>query len=380
MSKVFNIIAKEQSRQDTTIELIASENFPSDNVKKAVGSCMMAKYTEGYPNARYYGGCQYYDELEEYCKSKWQEVFHTDYHVNVQPSSGSQANQEAYASVLNIGDTVLAMDLSAGGHLTHVSKASITSKMYNAVHYGLTADGLINYEQARGLALETQPKLIVAGASAYSRQIDFKRFRDIADEVGAYLMVDMAHIAGLVATGYHPSPFGVADLITTTTQKTLRGNRGGIIFCKPELGKKVDSAVFPKYQGGSLMNEIAGKAVTAEEDCADEFHDYIRRVVSNCKAMCDEFVKMGYNIISGGTDNHLFLLDLSGTDITGKQLQEACDASGITLNKNAIPNDPQKPSETSGVRIGTAAMTTKGYNEADFIRVAHKIDEIIKSL
>lgn len=388
-SKVFNIIAKEQKRQNETIELIASENFPSDNVMKAVGSCLMAKYTEGYPivrstgtgnTGRYYGGCQYYDELENYCCDMWQKVFHTYYHVNVQPSSGSQANQESFASVLNIGDSVLAMDLSSGSHLTHVSKASITSKMYTPYYYGLNKNGFIDYDKVEEIANEVRPVLIVAGASAYSRTIDFDRFRRIADSVGAYLMVDMAHIAGLVATGYHPSPFGVADIITTTTQKTLRGNRGGLIFCKPELAKKVDSAVFPRYQGGSLMNEIAGKAVTAEEDCTPEFTTYIGNVVRNCEAMCQEFIKMGYKIVSGGTNNHLFLLDLSNTSVTGMQLQTACEENGITLNKNMVPNDTRKPSETSGVRIGTAAETTRGKTSEDFIEIAHRIDKIIKSL
>lgn len=380
MSKVFDIIHKEQHRQDTTIELIASENFPSENIKQAVGSCMMNKYTEGYPSARYYGGCQFYDELEIYCQEKWREVFHTDYHVNVQPNSGSQANQEALAAVLNVGDSLLAMDLSAGGHLTHGSKASILSRMYDCRHYGVDENGLIDYEQIEKMAQEIKPKLIMAGASAYSRIINFNRISQIAKSVGAYFMVDMAHIAGLVATGFHPTPFDLADIITTTTQKTLRGNRGGLIFCKPELAKKVDIAVFPRYQGGSLMNEIAGKAITAEEACEDEFIKYIGRVVKNSKAMCEEFKCLGYRIVSGGTDNHLFLLNFSDKNVTGKQVQEACDKIGITLNKNSIPNDPRKPSETSGVRIGTAAMTTKGYGVYEFVEVARQIDEVIKSL
>lgn len=329
---------------------------------------------------RYYGGCQYYDELEEYCIAQWKKVFKTDYHVNVQPHSGSQANMAAYMSVLDLGDTILAMSLDAGGHLTHSSPVSFVSKLYDVVTYGVNDEGFIDYDEIRRIALETNPKLIVAGASAYSRKIDFEKFRNIADDVNGYLMVDMAHIAGLVAAGEHPSPFGWADIITTTTHKTIRGPRGGLIFCKHNLANQVDSAVFPRCQGGSLQHVIAGKAVCAEEACAPEFKEYIKQVKKNCKAMVEEFISLGYEIVSGGTDNHLFLLDLRNKGISGLELQVACDKHDITLNKNSIPNDPRPPGESSGVRIGTAAMTTKGYTEEDFRAVARKIDEIVKEL
>ena len=356
---------------------------------RAVGSIMTNKYTEGYPAkrkndvgraGRYYGGCENFDELEEYCCEMWRKVFNTDYHVNVQPHSGSQANMAAYMSILDIGDTILSMSLDAGGHLTHSSSVSFVSKLYNVVSYGVGEDGLIDYDELYKLAQKHNPKLIVAGASAYSREIDFNHFRDIADDVNAYLMVDMAHIAGLVATGHHPSPFGIADIITTTTHKTLRGPRGGLIFCDKYLANKVDSAVFPRCQGGSLQHVIAGKAVCAEEALTPEFKTYIDNVVKNCKAMAQEFIDLGYKIVSGGTDNHLFLLDLTGRNVTGAELQEACDVNGITLNKNAIPNDPRPPKQASGVRIGTAPMTTKGYTADDFRKVARMIDIIVTKI
>lgn len=387
MSKVFEIIEKEAARQNENIELIASENFVSDDVLRAVGSCLTNKYSEGYAavrpqgsKGRYYGGCEYVDELEEYCCRKWKEVFGTDYHVNVQPHSGSQANMAAYLSVLTPGDTILAMDLNNGGHLTHGSPVNFSGKLFHVVFYDVDERGFIDMESVRKLAKEQMPKLILAGASAYSRIIDFAGFADIAQEVGAYFMVDMSHIAGLVAAGDHPSPFGLADLITTTTHKTLRGTRGGLIFCKPELAKKVDSAVFPGTQGGPLQHIIAGKAVTAEEACAPEFKEYIHRVVKNCKAMCDEFIRLGYKVVTGGTDNHLFLLDLTDTGLTGKQVQEELDRHHITVNKNCVPNETKSPQQTSGIRIGTAAMTTRGYTEADFVRVAGEIDKIIKEM
>lgn len=387
MSKVFEIIEKEAARQEENIELIASENFVSDDVLRAVGSCLTNKYSEGYAaqrtsgnKGRYYGGCEYVDELEEYCCQKWKEVFRTDYHVNVQPHSGSQANMAAYLSVLTPGDTILAMDLNNGGHLTHGSPVNFSGKLFNVIFYDVDANGFIDMESVRSLAVEQKPQLILAGASAYSRIIDFAAFAEIAREVGAYFMVDMSHIAGLVAAGDHPSPFGLADLITTTTHKTLRGTRGGLIFCKPELAKKVDSAVFPGTQGGPLQHIIAGKAVTAEEACTPEFKEYIHQVVKNCKAMCDEFVRMGYHVVTGGTDNHLFLLDLTDTGLTGKQVQEELDRHHITVNKNCVPNETKSPQQTSGIRIGTAAMTTKGFREADFIRVAGEIDKVIKEM
>ena len=386
-SRVFEIIAAEQARQNSTVELIASENFVSENVMKAVGSCLTNKYSEGYPaqrpsgnRGRFYGGCQYVDELEEYCCRQWQAVFQTDYHVNVQPHSGSSANLAAYMSVLKPGDTILAMSLNNGGHLTHGSPVNFSGKLFHMEFYGVDENGFIDYEDVRRKARECRPQLILAGASAYSRIIDFPAFADAAREVGAYFMVDMAHIAGLVAAGDHPSPFGLADIITTTTHKTLRGTRGGLIFCKPELAKRVDSAVFPGCQGGALQHVIAGKAVTAEEASTEDFREYIHAVVRNCKAMCDEFISMGYKVVTGGTDNHLFLLDLTDTGLTGKAVQDELDRHGITLNKNCVPNESRSPQQTSGVRIGTAAMTTKGYTEQDFIAVARQIDRIIRDM
>lgn len=386
-SRVFEIIAAEQARQNSTVELIASENFVSENVMKAVGSCLTNKYSEGYPaqrpsgnRGRFYGGCQYVDELEEYCRHQWQAVFQTDYHVNVQPHSGSSANLAAYMSVLKPGDTILAMSLNNGGHLTHGSPVNFSGKLFHMEFYGVDENGFIDYEDVRRKARECRPQLILAGASAYSRIIDFPAFADAAREAGAYFMVDMAHIAGIVAAGDHPSPFGLADIITTTTHKTLRGTRGGLIFCKPELAKRVDSAVFPGCQGGALQHVIAGKAVTAEEASTEEFREYIHAVVRNCRAMCDEFISMGYKVVTGGTDNHLFLLDLTDTGLTGKAVQDELDRHGITLNKNCVPNETRSPQQTSGVRIGTAAMTTKGYTEQDFIAVAHQIDRIIRDM
>lgn len=386
-SRVFEIIAAEQARQNSTVELIASENFVSENVMKAVGSCLTNKYSEGYPaqrpsgnRGRFYGGCQYVDELEEYCCHQWQAVFQTDYHVNVQPHSGSSANLAAYMSVLKPGDTILAMSLNNGGHLTHGSPVNFSGKLFHMEFYGVDENGFIDYEDIRRKARDCRPQLILAGASAYSRIIDFPAFADAAREVGAYFMVDMAHIAGLVAAGDHLSPFGLADIITTTTHKTLRGTRGGLIFCKPELAKRVDSAVFPGGQGGALQHVIAGKAVTAEEASTEDFREYIHAVVRNCRAMCDEFISMGYKVVTGGTDNHLFLLDLTDTGLTGKAVQDELDRHGITLNKNCVPNETRSPQQTSGVRIGTAAMTTKGYTEQDFIAVARQIDRIIRDM
>lgn len=386
-SKVFDIIEKEKHRQDTTVELIASENFVSENVLKAVGSCLTNKYCEGYPanhksgsKGRYYGGCEYIDELEEYCCDMWRKVFNTDYHVNVQPHSGSSANLAAYMSVLKPGDTILAMSLNNGGHLTHGSSVNFSGKLFNMKFYDVDSEGFIDFNDVKNKAEEFRPKLILAGASAYSRIIDFEKFAKIAKSVGAYFMVDMAHIAGLVAAGDHPSPFGLADIITTTTHKTLRGPRGGLIFCKPELAKKVDSTIFPGTQGGPLEHVIAGKAVAAEEACTEEFKNYIHDVVGNCKAMCDEFISMGYKIVTGGTDNHLFLVDLTATGLTGKEVQDELDKHHITLNKNCVPTETRSPQQASGVRIGTAAMTTKGYKKEDFIKVAHDIDKVIKEM
>ncbi len=384
------LIHKEDEREANVIELIASENFPSEAVKMAAASSFVAKYSEGYPakdrlsgnKGRYYGGCVVVDELEELCCNRWRQVFNTDYHVNVQPHSGSSANLAAYMSVLKAGDKILAMDLNNGGHLTHGSAANFSGKLFQMAFYDVGADGFIDYEDVERKAREFKPNLILAGASAYSRIIDFERFAAIAKEVGAYFMVDMAHIAGLIAGGVHPSPFGLADIITTTTHKTLRGTRGGLIFSRPELAKKVDSAVFPCCQGGPLQHIIAAKAITAAEALKPEYKEYAKNVIINTKAMCDEFIRLGYEIVTGGTDNHLFLIDFSKTHphLTGKMVQEELDKNGITLNKNCVPNEQRKPMEASGVRVGTAAMTTKGYKAEDFIKVAQRIDEIIKTI
>ncbi len=388
-SKTFELIAAEQRRQQENIELIASENFVSENVMRAVGSCFTNKYAEGYPTnrytgktGRYYGGCDVADELEEYCCNKWREVFGTDYHVNVQPHSGSSANLAAYQSVLQPGDTVLSMDLNNGGHLTHGSPVNFSGKTYRMVFYRVTPQGFIDYDDIEAKAAVCRPKLILAGASAYSRVIDFERIAAAAKSVGAYFMVDMAHIAGLVAAGEHPSPFGIADIITTTTHKTLRGTRGGMIFCRPELAKKVDGAIFPGCQGGPLMHVIAGKAVTAEEACTPEFKTYIRQVVKNTRAMCDAFIELGYDIVTGGTDNHLFLIDFTRTHpaLSGKDVQNELDRHGITLNKNCVPGEQRSPALTSGVRIGCAAMTTRGWKEADAVACAKRIDALIGAM
>ena len=388
-SRVFEIIEKEQKRQDNNIELIASENFVSDDVRRAVGSCLTNKYSEGYPvertsgnKGRYYGGCEHVNELEEYCCDKWREVFKTDYHVNVQPHSGSNANMAAFMSVLQPGDTVLSLNLDNGGHLTHGSSVNFSGKLYDFHFYNTDDNGFIMYDDIEKKAAELKPKLILAGASAYPREIDFKRISEIAKANGAYFMVDMAHIAGLVAAGEHISPFGYADIITTTTHKTLRGPRGGMIFCIPELAKKVDSAIFPGCQGGPLEHVIAGKAIAAEEACTEEYKTYIHNVVVNCDAMAKEFIALGYDVITGGTDNHLILLDFSKThpDITGKMVQDELDKHGITLNKNCVPNEKRSPVQTSGVRIGTAPMTTKGFTAEDFVQTARKIDAVIKEM
>ena len=378
---IFDLIEKEKARQSRTIELIASENFVSDNVLRAAGSCLTNKYAEGYPGKRYYGGCQIIDQIEDLCREQWKQVFHTDYHVNVQPHSGSQANGAAYAAVLNPGDTILSMSLDNGAHLTHGSPVNFSGKLYNVVFYNTDENGYINMDDVRAKAQACHPRLILAGASAYPRVIDFAAFRAIADEVGALLMVDIAHIAGLVAAGCHPSPFEAGcDIITTTTHKTLRGPRGGLIFCKPSLAKKVDSAVFPGNQGGPLEHIIAAKAIAAVEACQPSFAEYIRNVVANCKAMSAEFVRLGYDLVTGGTDNHLFLVDLTKQDVTGKALQNALDECDITLNKNCVPNEKRSPMVTSGVRVGTAAMTTRGMKAEGFVATAGIIDRVVRAL
>ena len=395
------LIEKEALRQSENIELIASENFVSPMVLEAMGSCLTNKYAEGYPaerssgnKGRYYGGCEVVNEIEEYCCNLWRKVFNTNYHVNVQPHSGSQANACAYAAVLNPGDTILAMNLNNGGHLSHGSSVNFSGKLYDVKFYDVDENGFIDYEDLENKIRYYRPKLVLAGASAYSRIIDFERIYKIIQSIKLdnfiafdrdycpYFMVDMAHIAGLVAAGEHPSPFGLADIITTTTHKTLRGPRGGLIFCKPELAKKIDSAVFPGNQGGPLMHVIAAKAVCAEEAMTDEYKEYIRNVVKNCKAMAEEFINLGYDVVTGGTDNHLFLLDFSRTHphLTGKMVQDELDKYKITANKNCVPNEKRSPAQTSGLRIGTAAMTTKGWDESDFIDCVYWIDGIIKSM
>ena len=367
------IYDKELRRQASTVELIASENFVSPRVLKYLGSEFTCKYTEGYPGKRYYGGCEFYDELETYCQDLWKDIFSTTYHVNVQPHSGTSANLAAISAVVNPGETILSMSLDCGGHLSHGARVSQVGKLYNIVNYGVDDDGWIDYDKVAKLADQCQPKLIICGASAYSRKIDYIRFAEIARSVNAYLLADIAHVAGLIAANKLPSPFGYADIITSTTQKTLRGPRGGLIFCVPELAKKIDSAVFPGTQGGSLMNVIAAKAACAEEALEPEFVDYIDEVMYNAKAMAERFMSHGYNVITGGTDNHMFLVDLRGTGLTGIDVQNELERNDVTLNKNAIPNDPLPPSKTSGIRIGTPAMTTRGWRAYDFCMCADNI-------
>lgn len=400
-SNVLQLIANEDKRQNANIELIASENFASANVLAPLSSSLNAKYAEGYPEqrsvkkfiekhpdyvhtgniGRYYGGCDAVDEIELYCRYMFQKAFHTDYHVNVQPHSGSQANMEAYTAILENGSKILAMSLDAGAHLTHSSPASFVTRNYQVETYGTDAKGLIDYDEVEKKALEFRPDAIVVGASAYPRIIDFSRFRAIADKVGAYMICDIAHIAGLVISGDHPTPFGLADIITTTTHKTFRACRGGAIFCKPDLAKKVDSAVFPRTQGGPICGAIASKAVGAEEACTPEYTEYIHQVVRNTSVMCSRFIELGYEAVTGGTDNHLFLLDFtrSHPTLTGRAVQDCLDSHNITLNKNCVPNETRSPKLTSGVRIGCAAMTTKGWKEEDAIKCADVIDGYIRS-
>lgn len=375
-----DIYNKELRRQASTIELIASENFVSPRILKYLGSEFTNKYTEGYPGKRYYGGCEFYDSLECYCQELWKDVFSTTYHVNVQPHSGTSANLAAISAVVNPGETILSMSLDCGGHLSHGARVSQVGKLYNIINYGVDDDGWIDYNEVAKLADQWQPKLIICGASAYSRKIDYIRFAEIARSVNAYLLADIAHVAGLIAANKLPSPFGYADIITSTTQKTLRGPRGGLIFCIPELAKKIDSAVFPGTQGGSLMNVIAAKAACAEEVLEPEFTDYIDEVMYNAMAMAERFMSHGCNVITGGTDNHVFLVDLRGTGLTGIDVQNELERNGITLNKNAIPNDPLPPSKTSGIRIGTPAMTTRGWDAHDFCMCADNIYNILNKM
>ena len=369
-----NAMEKELSRQRGNIELIASENIVSKAVLEAMGSILTNKYAEGYPDHRYYGGCEYVDIVEELARDRAKKLFGAE-HANVQPHSGAQANMAVYFAMLNAGDTVLGMDLSHGGHLTHGSKVNTSGKLYNFVSYGINPDTyMIDYDEVRKIALETKPKLIVAGASAYPRVIDFKKFREIADEVGAYLMVDMAHIAGLVACGLHPNPVPYAHFVTTTTHKTLRGPRGGMILCKEEFAKKIDKAIFPGVQGGPLMHVIAGKAVAFKEALEPEFKVYQEQIIKNAKVLADELLNRGYKLLTGGTDNHLMLLDLRGTGVTGRDAEVNLDKVRITVNKNSIPFDTESPTVTSGVRIGTPAVTTRGMKETEMKKIAECID------
>lgn len=379
-SEIAEAIISEMERQNSHIELIASENWVSKAVMAAMGSPLTNKYAEGYPGKRYYGGCQCVDVVENLARERAKKLFGCDY-ANVQPHSGAQANLAAYFAMVDPGDKVLGMNLDHGGHLTHGSPVNFSGKYFDIVSYGVNADGVIDYDDVREIALKERPKLIIAGASAYARTIDFKRFREIADEAGAYLMVDMAHIAGLVAAGLHPSPIPYADVVTTTTHKTLRGPRGGMILCNREAADKFnfDKAIFPGTQGGPLEHVIAGKAVCFKEALEPEFKAYQQQIIDNAQALCRGLIDRGARIVSGGTDNHLMLVDLSQEEVTGKDLERRLDDAHITCNKNTIPNDPRSPFVTSGVRLGTPAVTTRGMKEEDMDVIAEAIVLVIKS-
>ncbi len=374
-------IAAERGRQEAHLELIASENYTSPRVMQAQGSVLTNKYAEGYPGKRYYGGCEFVDQAELLAIERTKALFGAHW-ANVQPHSGSQANAAVYMALLTPYDTILGMSLAHGGHLTHGASVSFSGKLYRAVHYGVNDDGLIDYDEVEALAVARKPKMIVAGFSAYSRVLDFERFRAIADKVGALLFVDMAHVAGLVAAGIYPNPVPYADVVTTTVHKTLRGPRGGLIMGRdnPEIQKKINSMVFPGAQGGPLMHVIAAKAVALLEAMQPEFKDYQKQVVANARAMADTFVKRGYHVVSGGTDNHLFLVSLIDKGLTGKAADAALESVGITVNKNAVPSDPQSPFVTSGIRIGTAAMTTRGLRQAESVMVAEWICDILDDM
>lgn len=378
--ELYSILQKELTRQQNHIELIASENFVSKEVMEAQGAILTNKYAEGYPGKRYYGGCEFVDEIETLAIERLKKLFSAKY-ANVQPHSGSQANMAAYRALINHGDKVLGMSLSTGGHLTHGMAINFSGTDYEVASYGVdSVNEQINYEEVRRIALEFKPKLIVAGASAYSRIIDFKKFKEIADEVGAYLMVDMAHIAGLVAASLHPTPMEYADIVTSTTHKTLRGPRGGIILTNnPEIAKKVDKAIFPGIQGGPLMHVIAAKAVAFKEALDPKFKDYQAQVVANAKTLASTLKSLGYKIVSGGTDNHLMLVNVKSIGLTGKVAEETLDKVNITCNKNTIPNETEKPFVTSGIRLGTPAMTTRGFKEAEMVIVANLIDRALKN-
>lgn len=379
---LWSAMRKEAKRQEDHLELIASENYTSPLVMQAQASVLTNKYAEGYPGKRYYGGCEYVDIVEQLAIDRAKELFQADY-ANVQTHSGSQANAAAYMALLEPGDTLLGMSLAHGGHLTHGAKVSFSGKMYKAYSYGVTSDTqLIDYDEVERLSKQHKPKLIIAGFSAYSRVVDWQRFRDIADEVGAYFLVDMAHVAGLVAAGLYPSPIPIADVVTSTTHKTLRGPRGGLILARsnPEIEKKLNSAVFPGQQGGPLMHVIAGKAVAFKEALEPSFKVYQQQVIANAKAMVEVMLQRGYKVVSGGTDNHLFLIDMIAKNITGKEAEEILEKANITLNKNMLPNDPRSPFVTSGLRIGTPAMTTRGLKEKEVKQVAHWVCDVLENL
>ena len=377
--KIFEAILNETKRQNEGIELIASENFASRAVMEAVSSSMTNKYAEGYPHARYYGGCEFVDVAEDIAIERAKKLFGAE-HVNVQPHSGSQANQAVFFSMVDIGATVLAMDLACGGHLTHGHKKNYSGKYFNMVFYGVNKKTeMLDFDEIRKKALEHKPKMIIAGASAYPRTIEFEKFREICDEVGAVLMVDMAHIAGLVATGHHPTPVPVSEFVTTTTHKTLRGPRGGMILCREEFAKKINSEVFPGVQGGPLMHVIAGKAVAFAEALKPDFKTYQGQIIKNAKRVSDELASRGYRIVSGGTDNHLLLVDLSNKGITGKDAEKCLDKACITVNKNLIPFDKESPFVTSGIRLGTPAATTRGMKEEEMAKVADFIDKALNA-
>jgi glycine hydroxymethyltransferase len=368
-SEVQAALDGELERQRTSIELIASENFVSPAVLAAQGSVLTNKYAEGYPGKRYYGGCEQVDKVEVLAIERAKKLFGAD-HANVQPHSGSQANEAAYAALIDPGDKVLSMDLAHGGHLTHGMRLNFSGRTYDFAHYGVGEDGFIDYDEVREAALRERPRLIIAGASAYPRVFHFDRFREIADEVGAFFLTDMAHIAGLVSAGVHPSPVPYCEVVTTTTHKTLRGARGGMILCREEFAKKVNSRVFPGMQGGPLMHAIAGKAVAFGEALRPEFRDYAQKIVDNARAMAEGLMEGGLSLVSGGTDNHLMLVDLRGSGTNGKELEEVLDSVGVTANKNMIPNDPEPPTVTSGIRLGTPAMTTRGMGEEEMREIS----------
>jgi glycine hydroxymethyltransferase len=374
--ELYESMRLELERQTNNIELIASENFTSPTVMAAMGTHLTNKYAEGYPGKRYYGGCEYVDISEDLARDRMKKLFGAE-HANVQPHSGSQANMGVYMSVLKPGDKILGMNLADGGHLTHGSPVNFSGILYDFVSYGVNEDGWIDYEALRAKAVEEKPKMIVAGASAYSRTIDFEKIRAICDEIGAYMMVDMAHIAGLIAAGYHPSPVPYADFVTTTTHKTLRGPRGGAILCKEAYAKAVDKAIFPGIQGGPLMHIIAAKAVCFKEAMSDDFKVYQKQVIENAATLADALIERGFKIVSGGTDNHLMLIDLRNKDITGKDAEKLLDSVGITTNKNTVPNETASPFVTSGIRIGTPASTTRGFGKAEMVEIADIISFVI---